>query len=617
MTKYITIAIRWTVFLGLILGLGWVTQPVLANTFVVNSIGNQSDGDAVDGVCATTSNGNICTLRAAIQEANRTTLADTITFNIPGCSISVDCLISISPSSLPSIDQPITIQGPNSNAGKIVLDGNGGDYDGLSINADNSTVRGLTIRNFGRNGILVQGANHTIIAGNLIGNFPDTASGNGINGIYLASAVQSQIGGTTAADRNVISGNAPGQSGILISGGNTNRVSGNYIGTNSTGTAAQGSQSSGIRLISSTTGNIIGTGVVGARNVISGNQSGIYIVSNDNFIVNNFIGTNAAGTEAIPNTTGIYIYEEYSGNQIGGKIAGEGNLISGNGTGIQIYEGDNTEVYGNKIGTNDSQDSALPNEIGIKILSGANYSKIGGTATGTGNIIAGNNDRGIYISTTTGTEIFGNRIGVNSAGTAIPNGGDGIWMYDAISTIIGGTASGAGNIIAKNGGNGITLRLNSQFNTITGNAIYGNAGLGIDLNWNAAGVTPNDIGDVDTGTNGLQNFPVLTLASFTGDTVLSVQGTLNSVASKTYAIHLYGNDSCDPSGYGEGQVFLGEGSATTIPSGNVIFNFGPISTSRRYLYITATATDPDGNTSEFSACRMAYIPDVYLPLIIR
>ena len=89
------------------------------------------------------------------------------------------------------------------------------------------------------------------------------------------------------------------------------------------------------------------------------------------------------------------------------------------------------------------------------------------------------------------------------------------------------------------------------------------------------------------------------------------------MASKTYAIHLYGNHFCDPSGYGEGQVFLAEGSATTVPSGNVIFSFGTINTSRRYLYITATATDPDGNTSEFSACRMAYIPDVYLPLIIR
>lgn len=617
MTKYISIAIRWTVFFGLIVGLGWMTQPVLANTFVVNSTGNQSDGDASDGVCATTSNGSICTLRAAIQEANLTTAPDTITFNIPGCSISVDCLISISPPSIPSIDEPLTIQGPNSNGGEIVLDGNGGDYDGLTIIANDSTVRGLTIRNFGRNGIFVQGASNTTIAGNLIGNFPATASGNGINGIYLTNATQTHIGGITAAYRNVISGNGSGQSGISISGGHTNFVTGNYIGTNSTGTAAQGSQENGIRLISSTYGNLIGTGVVGAGNVISGNQSGVYIMSDGNFVVNNFIGTNAAGREAIPNTNGVYIWGNYSGNQIGGKIPGEGNLISGNDIGIQIYQADDTEVYGNKIGTNESQDSALPNEIGIKILSDANYSKIGGTDPGEGNIIAGNSDKGIYITTCTGTEILGNRIGVNSAGTAIPNGGDGIWMYDAISTIIGGTASGEGNIIAKNGGNGITLRLNSQFNTITGNAIYGNAGLGIDLNWNAAGVTPNDIGDVDTGTNGLQNFPVLTLASFTGDTVLSVEGTLNSVASKTYAIHLYGNDSCDPSGYGEGQVFLGEGSATTIPSGNVIFNFGPISTSQRYLYITATATDPDGNTSEFSGCRMAYIPDVYLPLIIR
>lgn len=611
MTKYITIVIRWTVLFVLIIGLGWVTLPVLANTIVVNSTGNQSDGDASDGVCATTLNGDICTLRAAIQEANRTAMADTITFEISVCSISVDCLISISPSSLPTIDEPLTIQGPNSNGGKIVLEGNNGDYQGLSINADNSTVRGLIIRNFGRNGILVQGASHTIIAGNLI-------TGNVINGIYLASAIQSQIGGTTAADRNVISGNGPNESGILIDGGNTNRVVGNYIGTNETGTAAQGSQSYGIRLISPTKGNIIGTGVVGARNVISGNKHGIYIISDGNYVVNNFIGTNAAGTEAIPNTdTGIYIYGEYPNNQIGGKIAGEGNLISGNGTGITIYQGDNTKIYGNKIGMNDSLDGALPNIIGIKIITGANYSEIGGTATGA-NIIAGNSDRGIYISTSMGNKILGNRIGVNDVGTAIPNGGDGIWLYDATSTIVGGTTSGEGNIIAKNGGNGITLRLNSQDNTITGNAIYGNAGLGIDLNWNAPGVSPNDIGDVDSGTNGLQNYPVLTQVSFTGDTVLSVQGTLNSMTSKTYTIHLYGNDSCDSSGYGEGQVFLGEGSATTASNGNVNFTFGSISISQRYQYITATTTDPDGNTSEFSECFVAYnILNIYLPLILR
>ena len=585
---------------------------------MVNSTGNQSDADASDGVCATTSHGTTCTLRAAVQEANRTSLSDTITFDIPGCSISVDCLISVSPSSIPAITQPLTIQGPNSNGGSIVLDGNGGDYDGLMISANDTTVRGLTIRNFGRNGIFVQSVMNTTIAGNLIGNFPSTSSGNSVNGIYLASAIQAQIGGTNAADRNVISGNGSAQSGISISGGHTNRVLGNYIGTNSTGTAAQGSQTNGIRLINSTYGNIIGTGVVGSRNVISGNENGVYILSNDNFVVNNFIGTNAAGTEAIPNTDGIEIFgEPASGNQIGGKIAGEGNLISGNSTGILIYQADNTVIQGNSIGTNVLQDNALPNELGIKILSGANYSQIGGSAAGAGNIISGNSDKGIYITTSSGTEISGNWIGVNSAGNAIPNGGDGIWLYDAISTTVGGAASESGNIISKNGGNGITLRNNSQFNSITGNAIYGNTDLGIDLNWNAAGVTLNDIGDVDTGTNGLQNFPVLTQASFSGDTVLSVQGTLSSMASKTYAIHLYGNDSCDPSGYGEGQVFLAEGSATTVPSGNVIFSFGTINTSRRYLYITATATDPDGNTSEFSACRMAYIPDVYLPLIIR
>ena len=178
---------------------------------------------------------------------------------------------------------------------------------------------------------------NTTIAGNLIGNFPSTSSGNSVNGIYLASAIQAQIGGTNAADRNVILGMGRHNPGISISGGHTNRVLGNYIGTNSTGTAAQEvvTEQMGSGKLIVPYGNIIGTGVVGSRNVISGNENGVYILSNDNFVVNNFIGTNAAGTEAIPNTDGIEIFgEPASGNQIGGKIAGEGNLISGNSTGI-------------------------------------------------------------------------------------------------------------------------------------------------------------------------------------------------------------------------------------------------------------------------------------------
>ncbi len=167
--------------------------------------------------------------------------------------------------------------------------------------------------------------------------------------------------------------------------------------------------------------------------------------------------------------------------------------------------------------------------------------------------------------------------------------------------MIGGTGSGSGNVIAHNdsaGGHPGVSVLAGTNNLILGNSIFDNGGLGIDLGND--GVTANDTADGDTGANNLQNFPVITGVNASGG-MTTVTGRLNSTANTTYRIEVFANNTIDSNGYGEGQVFIGAQNATTDASGNVSFSvtnpFTQIGAGQR---VTATATDPNNNTSEFS-----------------
>jgi hypothetical protein len=133
-------------------------------------------------------------------------------------------------------------------------------------------------------------------------------------------------------------------------------------------------------------------------------------------------------------------------------------------------------------------------------------------------------------------------------------------------------------------------------NSILANSIFSNGGLGIDLQGD--GVTLNDLGDADTGENNLQNYPIITNTSVLAGNV-TFTGSLNSEASKTYRLEFFASSSTDPSGHGEGETFLGFKTVTTDASGNVSFSatFPVVGPSVGY---SATATDPAGNTSEFS-----------------
>jgi hypothetical protein len=173
----------------------------------------------------------------------------------------------------------------------------------------------------------------------------------------------------------------------------------------------------------------------------------------------------------------------------------------------------------------------------------------------------------------------------------------------ASNNTIGGTASSAGNTIAFNGIEGVRVISNSSTgNAILSNSVFSNSELGIDLRrLGASGVTQNDPGDGDTGPNSLQNFPVLASASTVGSNI-AIEGSLSSTANTAFRLEFFANSSCDASGYGEGAIFLGSASVTTDLSGTTNFNLTYVAAGSQNQYITATATDPNNNTSEFSQC---------------
>ena len=497
------------------------------------------------------------------------------------------------------------------------------NLDGVRIDfSRNHTIGGTeagarnVISGNNQNGVNVAGnATNNVVAGNYIGTNAagDASVFNDRNGVRIEFS-QNTVGGNVAAARNVISGNR--SYGVSIEGGQSNAVQGNYIGTNAAGNADVQNLSGGVR--DNATGTLIGglTATPGTApgNVISGNQSAIEIfTAMQTTIRGNLLGTNAAGTaKLIDQSFGVLV----SGPTtiIGGTDPGARNVISGFKVGIF---GGGT-IQGNYIGTDIDGTAAIPNrEFGIRT---ADSALIGGTAPGARNVISGNANgvwlRGVSVA------VQGNYIGASSSGAALPNTGHGVVVgATAHDNVVGGTAAGAANLIAFNGGSGVlvantfpTQEGTPVNNTLRANSIHSNGLLGIDLVTappgsvllDYDGPTPNDAGDADTGTNGLQNYPVL-LSVTTGGGNTNVGGTLNSKAGAAYTVDFYANTSCDPSGHGEGQTFVGSTQVTTDSVGNAPIN-ASFPTPASGQIITATATDSSGATSEFSVCHEGSAP---------
>lgn len=517
-------------------------------------------------------------LRQAITDAN--VAGGTITFNIPGGGVHTISPLTALPTIAPetgvvTIDgytQPGASQNTNPPGLRdnaiILIELSGAmapPISGLNINANGCGVRGLVINRFQLNAISIGiafsfSANDNVIQGNFIGTNPTGTAPlpNGAGGVNVFSGQNNTIGGTTPGARNLISGNIGDGVGLR---GVANIVQGNFIGTDVTGRVALGNTQRGV--ISLFGGfNLIGGNTAAARNVISGNNRGIELDSSFDVVQGNFIGTDLTGTSAVPNLNlGVHV--------VAGGIGGGNNTIGG-------------------------------------------LTSIPGTPPG--NLISGNGTAGLDVVTGTGNIIQGNIIGANVTGTQpLPNAplAAGI-SIEAEHSTVGGTEADARNIIAFNGGTlcnadhaGVIVRGSGAIsNSILGNSIFSNGGLGIDLTVpfdGSCGITANDNCDTDIGPNGLQNYPILTSAS-SGGGGTTIQGSLDSLPNTTFRIEFFDNHQCHPSGNGSGETFIGSTDVTTDDNCTA-----PITATLQVSVqpghvITATATDLGGNTSEFSGC---------------
>lgn len=335
----------------------------------------------------------------------------------------------------------------------------------------------------------------------------------------------------------------------------------------------------------------------------------------------NFVGTNASGTAPIPDFGGGTLAVNGPGHTIGGLAETDRNLISGHNVGIRLASVD-TVVQGNFIGTDVTGLSSLPNQFagiwvipgsggltGTNIIGGTTGTLPAGSCSGACNLISGNAGEGIRVDSAgvaaVNSVIEGNFIGTDVSGTgALGNTRAGIRIQSDGNTV-GGIVPAAQNKIAHNGESGVAVvsggsdNIAGIGNRIVGNAIFSNAGLGIDLEDD--GATTNDPGDGDEGANNLQNFPDITAVTGDDATLLSITYSVPSTtANSAYPLRIE-FFLADADGE-EGRTFIG---AATYPSGDaeqsVTAVFSPVWDVQSGDLVLATATDADGNTSEFSA----------------
>ena len=504
------------------------------------------------------------TLRQAILDANANGGADTIAFNILGAGVH-----TITPATpLPSVTEGVTIDGytqPGSSANtqpvgqglntelSIEIDGSAAPGPCFDVHATNVTVRGLVINRFTQGAVNGNGAvvhSNLVVEGCFINSSPDGSAGLPGGPAVTTTSPNQRVGGLTPAQRNLIAPPTIGAA-VSIGGFGGGVIQGNLIGTDVTGA----------RLLAPIVVGSVGVGSFGsaattiggpdpnAGNVIAGFDQGINFGGSTTTIQGNTIGVDAA-REAILLSGDVGIIVNASGGTIGGGGAGEGNLIGGFAYGVVID----------------------------------------GTATFQGNFVG---------TDPTGTKRLGNRV----IGVVVSTGGQ----------AIGGIGPGEGNVIAHNGWVGVIVDGLAE-NPIRGNRIFGNGiggvgtpggpAMGIDLHFSATpgGPTANDLGDADAGANERQNFPLITSAVPEGGGT-RVIGTLNSLASTVFDLDFFADPACRgrPRDLSQAETYLGSGQVTTDGSGNGAFNIllpTPIAADQP---VTATATDPNGNTSELSA----------------
>lgn len=565
--------------------------------------------------------------------------------------------------------QANTAIAPNPLNGRLLIEINGSNaVTNLSVfhfntGSENSQIRGLVIGNFSNSIVIVMEASDVTVQGNYIGTNPAGAAASpNETGISHdpntpGSGTDAIIGGLNPEDRNIISGNTDGSS---AAGGYPSTgwvIQGNYIGVGADGITAIPNSTvsgSGAFSIDDCSDVLVGGDQPGSANVISGNLS--YGLAPHNspgtHIAGNYIGTDYTGTQAVPNLVGVISSGDQQDSMIGGSTIAERNIISGNAmAGVLTSNNAGTlHISGNYIGLNKSGTSAISNGSGVIIGS----KTILGGGEGNRNVISGNSVFNVSVQGTltpvSGAEVSGNYIGTNALGDIDPAitalQGEGLRISANTSeNIIGGEF---GNTIAGNRGAGVSVRsfTVTQFgisfaptkSAILGNQIYGNEpggpltgspGLGIDhyqatvetvslpLDLQAdsyvdLGLNTNDPTDPDTGPNNYINFPVLNSIVQDGTTA-TINYNLDAADSPSneYRVEFFANDQADPSGYGEGQTFLGAITATngtnkqaslSLPTG---LNLAGKSISATTTAIDSTTASGFGATSEFSQVKLA------------
>ena len=529
---------------------------------VVDTLSDVSDGTTTSIAALGTSRGadNRISLREAITAANNTANSggnpDKIVFAIPGpLGTSTSHVINVA-TALPTVTQANIIDG-STQAGwvqgsfmPIVIDGNSGSFDGLTVTAtaDNSTIRGLVIRDFGDNGIQIDaGATGNTIAGNWIGRFNSdgtiaaTTEAMSHAGIMVYGA-NNTIGGTTAADRNVFDDDESWWGGVLLEGTSAtgNVVAGNYFGTHIDGNSTINSDfgdGSGVVIDEGASFNIIGGATAAHRNIFGGQYYGVGIftgaaVNEGNVIQSNYFGLGADGSSLLLMDNEGAVYETNSLNTVIGGV-GVGNVFVTHqsavwGSGVYLG-GDGTIFQGNYVGTD---------------------------ATGT--IDGGFREHGI---TALGTNI-----------------------------VIGGVNPGEGNVIANSGVNGIATWADNNL-VVRGNSIYGNDGIGFDAE-PGRGANPNDAGDLDN----VQNYAEINGVTTDGAGNLHYDLDTTVLAAGTYSIDFYA-DTAYHFGNTQGRRYLG--TITGVASGQSSLTgtlSGVTISAGEYVTLITTGTE----SSEFA-----------------
>ena len=669
MRKYV-LAIVGLVLLCLLVALG--TASGSPGTVTVNSTTDLSDGDtsSISDLIGTPGSDGVISLREAIEAANNDAGTDTIAFNIPltdtgyeVSGITGTWTISLT-SSLPTLTDDATIISGTTqtdlNPDGPEIEISGANLSGahcLFIQSADNVVHGLVINRCPLGGVVIlgTGANTNTVSGNYVGTNASGSSGLGNKtGVMIGDGAQGNVvGGDTPEERNVISGNS--QYGVYIfnAGAHRNTVSGNYIGTDATGTQDLGNTETGVAIAYGPQNNTVGGDTEGERNIISGNDgSGVSISESGtttNTVSGNYIGTVVSGTQALGNAfSGVNISSGAQSNTVGGDTEGERNVISANLMGVNLV-GSGTmsnTVSGNFIGTDVAGSFDLGNTgHGVQIATGAQNNTVGGQTAGERNVISANKFYGVHIngSGADSNTVSGNYIGTDAGGTQeLGNTYDGVRIGDgAQNNTIGGQTAAERNVIAASTWSGVHIRgSGTDGNTVSHNHI-GTDLTGLQDKGNTYdGVTIDDGAQDNTiGPNNLiahnDRRGVNVGGSTTGNTI-----TENSIHSNSWlGIELSdggNNDLPAPTGVSVDGCLSISGTAGV---GDTVEVFtGPDDEGKTYLatdvaddsgdwevvgpfrldtYVTATATDASGNTSEFSTQVEASCYPVFLPLGMR